>query len=339
MSNRLTLEQIAEKSGVSRSTVSRVVRNHPSVSPAVRERVLEVIKETGYQPNAAARSLAGQRTNVIGLVIAESAQSLFTDAYYPMLIQGVTQATNDYEQTLTLFLFHNQADEEKLSPRLIRNQLVDGLVVTGTRIDDPIVPRLLESEVPFVLVGRHEDPRVSFIDVDNVAGAQAAVSYLIRLGYKRIGMITGTMQNRSAIDRCEGYKQALRSRGIPIDEEIIVEGNFTEYSGYACLTRLLEKSVDAVFVSSDGMAVGALRAARDAGKTVPSDIAIVSFDDLPTSGSTQPPLTTVRQSVRRTGAMAVETLLDILESGQQPPRRISLPTELIVRATCGGTRA
>lgn len=338
MPKRLTLEQIAKQSGVSRSTVSRVVRNHESVSPAVRQRVIEVIKETGYQPNAAARSLAGQRTNVIGLVIAESAQSLFTDAYYPMLIQGVTQATNDYEQTLTLFLFHNRADEEKLSPRLIRNQLVDGLIVTGTRIDDPLVPRLLKSDVPFVLVGRHEDPRVNFIDVDNVAGSQAAVSYLTRLGHSRIGIITGTMQNRSAIDRCEGYKQALRSRGIPIDDRIVVEGNFTEHSGFVGMNRLIEQNVDAVFVSSDGMAIGALRAAREAGKAVPADIAIVGFDDLPTSGNTQPPLTTVRQSVRRMGAMAVETLLDILESGQQPSRRISLPTELIVRATCGGTR-
>ncbi len=335
--SKLTLEKIAELSGVSRSTVSRVVRNHESVSPNVRKRVLGVIEETGYQPNAAARSLAGQRANVIGLVIAEPAQSLFTDPYFPLLIQGVTQATNDYDQTLTLFLFHNHSDEEKLSPRIIRNQLVDGLIVSGTHVDDPLVPQLIESNIPFVLVGRHEDPRVSFIDVDNVTGAQSAVNYLIRLGYKRIGAIAGDLKNRGAIDRLDGYKRALRSRGHRVDETLIINGDYTEFSGFQAMNQLIEQEVDAVFVSSDGMALGALRALSENGCSVPHDIAMVSFDDIPAAMHAKPPLTTVRQAVRRTGAMAVETLLDILESGATPPRRLALPTELIVRSSCGGT--
>lgn len=333
---RLTLESIAELAGVSRSTVSRVVNNHVSVRPEVRERVLAVIEQTGYQPDPAARRLAGQRANIIGLVIAEPAQSLFADPYFPRLIQGITQACNPQDLTLSLFLFHTKEEEANLYPKILHNNLFDGLVIAGMHVDDPLVSQLIENDIPFVTVGRHESPKVNYIDTDNMAGSHTAVTHLIRLGRQRIGHITGHLNNRASLDRQDGYLNALRDRGRAIDPTLIERGDYTEASAYEAMHRLLAKNVDAVFVASDSMALGALRALREANVKVPDDIAIVGFDDLPPATLSVPPLTTVRQPIRRVGILAVETLLDILDNGLEPARRVILPTELVVRETCGG---
>ena len=332
---KLTLEEIGQLAGVSRSTVSRVINGHPSVKPDVRERVLEVVAETGYYPDPAARSLASHRSGVIGLVDPLAVQSLFDDPYFAHLIQGISQACNAHDYTLSLILFHSKEEEARLYPRISRNQLFDGIIVTATQVEDPLIPQLLANQVPFVLDGRHEDPRVSFVDTDNVAGAFTAVSHLIRLGRGRIAAITGPLDNLAATDRNQGYLNALRNRGHLIDEALIATGDYTEVSGYEAMQHLLPHKPDAVFVASDTMALGALRALRGAGIKVPDDIAVVSFDDLPHAATADPPLTTVRQSIQRRGAMEVGTLIDILHDGLEPPRRLIMPAELVIRASCG----
>ena len=334
---KLTLEKIAELAGVSRSTASRVIRGQGSVSSKVKERVMKVVEDTGYQPNQAARSLAGRRTNVIGLVIAESAQSLFDDPYFPRLIQGVTQASNKLELMLTLFLFHDKQDEIRLSNQLIQNQIVDGLIVTGTHLDDPLVPKLIESDTPFVLVGRFDHPDVNYLDSDNVGGAETAVNHLAQLGYKRIATVTGDMNNRAAVDRFAGYQKALRQRGFTLRDELVAYGDYTEKSGFAAMAQLLPHKPDAVFVASDTMARGAARAIFEAGLDIPADIALVGFDDLFRSSSFDLKLTTIRQPIRQSGSMAVDLLLDILENRQQAARHVSLATELVIRESCGAT--
>jgi LacI family transcriptional regulator len=213
--------------------------------------------------------------------------------------------------------------------------LLDGVIVTATRTGDPLIPRLLESQVPLVVQGRHEDPKVSYIDVDNVTGATTAVSHLLRLGYQRLATITGPPDNTAAQDRKQGYLDALRNRGRPVDEALIVSGDFTQVSGYEAMQRLLPHKPDAVFVGSDTMAMGALRAIRRAGLVVPDDIALVGFDDLPQATIVDPPLTTVRQPTQRVGALAVKTLVDMLQNGPDLPRRLILPTELVIRESCG----
>jgi LacI family transcriptional regulator len=332
---KLTLEEIGKLAGVSRSTVSRVINGHPSVKPDVRERVLEVVAETGYYPDPAARSLASHRSGVIGLVVPLAVQSLFDDPYFAHLIQGISQACNAHDYTLSLILFHSKEEEARLYPRISRNQLFDGIIVTATQVEDPLISQLLVNQVPFVLDGRHEDPRVSFVDTDNVAGAYTAVSHLIRLGRGRIAAITGPLDNLAAMDRKQGYLNALRNRGHLIDKALIVAGDYTEVSGYQAMKQLLPHKPDAVFVASDTTALGALRALRGAGIKVPDDIALVSFDDLPHAATADPPLTTVRQSIQRRGAMEVGTLIDILHNGLEPPRRLIMPAELVIRASCG----
>lgn len=336
---KLTLEKIAKLAGVSRSTVSRVVNNHASVKPAVRQRVLEVIEATGYRPDPAARSLAGRRSGIIGLVIPRTVQFLFTDPYYPRLMQGITQACNSFDYTLSLFLCHTQAEEQKLLSRILNNQLVDGVIISASPIDDPLIPQLIKNDVPFVMIGRPTDTgRASFVDADNIGGAYSAVSYLIRRGRQRIATIMGPQNTAVGLRRRQGYLNAFSDRGLAVIEKLMVEGDFTEAGGYMAMQWLLPHHPDAVFVASDTMAMGALRALRGAGLAVPGDVAVIGFDDLPSSAVSDPPLTTVRQPIRRIGAQAVETLVDILANGSQPPRQLEMDTQLILRCSCGANQ-
>jgi LacI family transcriptional regulator len=331
-----TIEEIARLSGISRSTVSRVLNNQPNVSEKVRKRVLEVIQRTGYNPNAAARSLASRRSWMIGLVLPRSVSSFFTDPYFPRLTQGIAQACNQYNYTLSLFLVATQEDEEKIYPRVSRRGLLDGILVQSGQYGDQLIDRLVGSNVPLVIVGRpfHANG-ISFIDVDNVNAAYGAVSHLVRLGYKHIATITGTISSAVSIDRKEGYIKALSERGRDIDEKLIVEGDFSEAGGYYAMQQLLPSKPDAVFVASDLMAVGAMHAARDAGLHVPDDVAFVGFDDLPIAASQDIKLTTVRQPIIEFGYKSVEILIDLIENGIQPARRVIMDTELIIRESCG----
>jgi LacI family transcriptional regulator len=334
MTNNLTLEMVAEKAGVSRSTVSRVVNHHPNVREDVRERVLSIIQDTGYRPHPAARSLASHRTNVIGLVIPRSTHTFFNDPYFPALTGGVAEACNQHDYTLSLFLFKTEEDERRLIPRISRKGLVDGIIIQATHLGDNFIPQLSKGNVPFLVAGRPMNaPEASYIDVDNVGGAYEAVVHLINEGRKKIATVTCALNTSVGIDRFEGYKRALYSYGLTYDEKLVAEGEFSEQSGYSAAKVLLAQRPDAIFVGSDTMAVGAMRAIKELSMEVPKDIALVGFDDLPPALQIDPQLTTIRQPIRRFGAKAVETLLDIIEQRSGIPRHVFLGTELVIRGS------
>ena len=333
MSSSRGLEEIARLAGVSRSTVSRVVNDHPSVRREVRERVQRIIAETGFQPNAAARSLASQRSYMLGLVIPRTVHTVFTDPYFPRLTQGVAQACNDHDYTLSLFI---EADDVKLFPRLSRSGLMDGVVVQASSVDDGLIPKLLAARLPLVVAGRPSlGEGVSFVDVDNVQGAFLAVSHLAGLGHTRIATVTGPLNTAVGTDRLRGYRRALEARGLRYDAAFTAAGDFTEPGGYLAMRRLLAHHPTAVFAASDVMARGAIRALAEAGRRVPGDVAVVGYDDLPPATMTSPLLTTIRQPIRRLGAKAVETLLDVIAHGPEPARRLVFDTELVIRESCG----
>jgi LacI family transcriptional regulator len=333
-----TLEEVARLAGVSRSTVSRVINDHPNVRPETREQVWQAIRKSGYQPHAVARSLVTNRTQIIGMIIPEAVTTLFTDPFFPLLLRGATEACNAHHYQLLLSLFDDPAGQEELYQRVLRSSYLDGVILASTSLDDPLIPGLLRDRIPFVSVGRHPNGRVHYVDVDNVAGARMAVEHLIRLGHQRIATITGRLDMTAGQDRLEGYRQALKAHRIPVEEELIVEGDFTENSGMVGMQQLLSASPSAVFIASDMMAIGALQALRQAGCQVPQDVALVGFDDIPIVSAIEPALTTVRQPIERMGSMAVEVLLSVLEGSSEeeaPAHRIILPPELVVRASCG----
>ncbi len=335
----LTLEDVAKQAGVSRSTASRVVNNDRNVSDKVRKRVQRVILNTGYQPHAAARSLASQRSRMIGLVLPRTVSSFFTDPYFPRLTQGVAQACNQHNLTLGLFILATQDDEERIFPRVSRQGLLDGIIVQTARKNDKLLNRLISSDFPLIVAGRPFNTNgVSYIDVDNIEAARVAVNHLISLGYKRIAAITGMMNGTAGIDRQEGYEKALQDHGRQVDKTLIAEGDVTEQSGYEAMKKLIPTRPDAVFAASDTMAIGAIRAVHEEGWCIPGDIAIVGFDDLPVASLSDFKLTTIRQPIVQFGAQAVEALIDLIENGTKPSRRIIMDTELVIRDSWGASQ-
>jgi LacI family transcriptional regulator len=297
---------------------------------------MEVIRDTGYQPNMAARSLASQRTSMIGLVLMHSVTSFFTDPYFPRLVQGIAQRCTHHDHTLGLFLITSTEDEEKVFPRVSRSGLLDGVIVQAGHHGDPLVGRLEEIRIPKIIIGRPCNPdSVSYIDVENVEGAYIAVSHLLQIGHKQIGTITGPLDSTAGDDRLKGYLSALQERHVPVDDNLIVEGDFSEAGGYHAMKKLLPAQPEAVFAASDIMAVGAMRAVREAGLTIPNDIAFVGFDDLQMPIPPNPLLTTVRQPIYRFGVTAVDVLIDMIDHDNSPPRRVIMSTELVIRESCG----
>jgi LacI family transcriptional regulator len=334
----LTLEDIAKQSGVSRSTVSRVVNDDPNVSESVRSRVRKIISITGYQPHPAARSLASHRSWMLGLVLPRTVSSFFTDPYFPRLTQGVAQACNQQNYTLGLFILETREDERRIIPRISRKGLLDGILLQTAEMDEILLDRLINSDFPIVMVGRpYYTSEVSYLDVDNVSATYQAVRHLINLGYKRIGTISGRMNSTAGIDRMQGYRKAITEQCGEVKEELISEGDFSEQSGYNAMQKLLPFKPDAIFAASDTMAIGAIRAARNAGLKIPDDIAFVGFDDLPVASLSDFKLTTVKQPIIQFGSKAVDILIDLIENGTKPIRHIILDTELVVRESCGAS--
>jgi LacI family transcriptional regulator len=328
-----TLEHIAELSGVSRSTVSRVVNDDPQVSAATRARVLETIAIEGYRPNLSARGLASGKTNVIAAVIPGGVDNMLSDPYFPNLLQGVATAADarDYFVMLSLAdsdFRHNIAE-------IARQGIVAGVIFSAGQIDDPLLEPLAAAKTPMVSVGRSEDDRVSYVDVDNRGSARQATNHLLRLGHKRVATIAGPSFAPAACDRSAGYTTAIESFGLHVDESLVYEGDFSEASGRTGMRMLLEHRPDAVFAASDRMAAGALNEITAAGLRVPEDIAVVGFDDIERAAHMEPPLTTIRQRPQKMGETALTLLLDLIGDPASPPQRIILPTELIVRASCG----
>lgn len=334
----LTLEDIAKRVGVSRSTVSRVVNGSPSVSPEVRKRVLKAIHVTGFQPNAAAKSLASQRSNVIGLVLPLSVSSFFTDPFFPLLTQGIAFGCNNNNLTLSLFIAGTKEDEEKIFPRISRQGLLDGILVQAGQPNDWLIEHLLKSSVPTVMIGRpFESEGINYIDVDNIPAAEKATKHLIEQGRTRIATITGSAGSAVTTDRLMGYKKALAAAGMEAEETLQAEGSFTENGGYEAMKKLLPYKPDAVFAASDNMAAGAIRAVDEAGLNIPEDIAFIGFDDIPLAALTKVKLSTIHQPITRLGVKAVELLIDVIMNGMKPARHFILDTELIIRESCGAT--
>ncbi len=336
----MKLEDVAKKAGVSRSTVSRVINNDPNVKAKTRSRVLEVIEANGYAPNPAARMLVTQRSQVIGAVIPHIPGFAFDDTFYfPTLMRGISDAVNKYDYGMLLWMGETQLDADRFSNRVLKSRWIDGLVLISAEIGSQIVPDLLNMFTTFVMVERPDDDvldHISYVSVDNRQAAFDAVSYLVGLGRRRIATVHGATINTDALQRLEGYRQALEAHDLPIDEHLIVNGSFHRLGAYDATLQLLPNQPDAIFVASDQMAVGVVQALQASGCGIPDDIAVVGFDDLPTATDTVPQLTTVRQPIHLKGMVAAEILINTLEGRITTPKHVLLPTSLMIRDTCGG---
>ncbi len=342
----MKLEDIARQAGVSRSTVSRVINGERYVSDLTRQKVMRVIEAEQFTPNPAARALVTQRTSVIGVVIPHPLQDVFSaddPHYFSTIIQGISDKTQQRDYATLLWLGNSNEEATRFYRRVLQYRMMDGLVIIAS-VDgeEMLVENLLASHIPFVMLGRplRTPEAINYVSIDNVSAAQQAVQHLFSQGKTRIATITGDIENADAQDRLQGYRQAHQLLGIPLDETLIVKGRFNRAWGYRSMKQLLKQGVDAVFAANDSIAVGALRAIQEAGLRIPEDIAVVGFDDLPLAATTTPALTTVRQPIYAKAARATELLLDLLEGRAQSPAQILLPTQLVIRHSCGiGTGA
>jgi DNA-binding LacI/PurR family transcriptional regulator len=333
-----TLEEVALQAGVSRATASRVFTDSPRVSPDARRAVERAAQRLGYVPNRAARSLVTGRSDSIGVVIPEPSARLFGEPFWPPLVRGISDELGKRELQLVLFAPQSPADGERLERYLTRGH-VDGALLVSLHGSDPLPVRLAARGVPVVVGGRPlGGQEVSHVDVDNVAGAVAAVEHLVRTGRRVVATIGGPQDMSAGIDRLEGYRLALQAAGFAPDEALVEEGDFGQESGQRGMAALLKRrpELDAVFCADDLMAAGALRVLKEAGRRVPEDVALVGYDDSAIAASTEPPLSSVRQPIEEMGREMTRLLLAGIEAPSRTPRRVILAAELVVRASSGG---
>jgi len=328
---KVTIIDVAAEAGVSFGTVSRVINNDAHVKKETRERVLQAVQELGFVANRQARSLAGGKSNSIGLLVPD-----LGTGYIGEIIRGIDAELSLKGLDLILYTTHRTASKEASYVANLAKGMVDGLLLVLPRSPADYIGTLTLRNFPFVLIDHQGTGRdCPAVGATNWQGAYNATEYLIKLGHKRIGFIAGSMDLSCSEDRLNGYRSALRTHHIPDATELIYEGTFFQPDGYAGTCALLDIAdpPTAIFASNDVMAFGAMDAIRSHGLRVPEDVSVVGFDDIPQAASVRPALTTVRQPLEQMGRVATQMLLDMLQSPEKEIERVELPTELMARGS------
>jgi len=339
MLQRSISQDVANMAGVSRTTVSFVLNNvnGVSISEATRQRVLEAAKKLNYHPDAAGRKLVSGKSCTIGLVLCQSHEQVFSDAFLPRVLLGVEHAVTT--QGFQVLLKTLEPDNKMGYVSLINENQVDGIILSGPRQDDTEIIRLHKEGFPIMLMGQLPGSSIPFVDIDAVDGAACAVHHLIGLGYKRIALITNApLEYTSAQQRLSGYLKALQEAGIDPNDSYIKEGNYTPKSGFETMSELLQvlPRPTAVFIASDVVALGAILAIKRKELSIPEDIAMVGFDDIPLAEYYNPPLTTVRLPAYGLGWAAGERLVRLVNSEGLDLESVLLESELITRQSSAG---
>ncbi|HSR35284.1 MAG TPA: LacI family DNA-binding transcriptional regulator [Anaerolineae bacterium] len=333
---KVTIRDVASAAGVSRQTVSRVLNDRPDVAKGTRKRVLKVIEELGYRPSSIARSLSQGRSCTLGVV------SYGVQYFGPShTLAGIEHQANEMGYTLHLSLVRQPSESGVQLLHEMLSYHVDGIIWAVSEIGnnrDWAEREICRISVPVVFLDMRPCPNLSVVNIDNRKGGSIATRHLLDQGYQHIGLITGPLDWWSAQQRRTGWQEALEEAGLPIEKDLHVEGTWSAASGERGMRRLLDQhpDIDAVFACNDQMALGALKAAREMGRQVPKDLAVIGFDDAPEAAFFCPPLSTVRQDLSQLGRSSVRELERMIEARQEEevdiePKTILLEPELVVR--------
>jgi DNA-binding LacI/PurR family transcriptional regulator len=330
----VTIKDVAKLAGVSPSTVSRVVSGHPRISAETSRKVKEIMDQLGYHPNVMAKSLVSKTTQTLGILLPRPAEELFLNFFFGELIRGiVTQATRaGYDMLMTTVT--SQAGELETVSRLVRGSRIDGLILLSSRTTDPVIGFLEEHRFPFVLIGRSDEyPDVLSIDNDNVQAARDAVNHFIAQGHERIGFVSGPPNLVVSQDRLAGYKKALAEANLPLRPEWILEGDLLQESGFRAMSffMTLPDRPTALVVFDDILAFGVLRGLTELGYSVPEDLSLVSFNNIPLSELASTPISSIDIGTYHLGYTASQTLLRAVQGEPLPQNHIIIPHRLIVR--------
>lgn len=334
----MTIGDVAEAAGVSIATVSKVVNDRYGVAPTTLARVRAVIAELGYERSLIARSMRSQRTNVIGVLVPD------IEPFSAELLKGAADVIRERSYELIVYSAGGHGSEfagwERRNVARLSGTLTDGVILVAPTVDD------VNDAAPVVAVDPHSGSgRLPSVHSDNLAGAFSATEHLIGLGHRRIGFVAGRPDLDSATQREEGWRRALAAAGIPVDPRLIVVGGYTSDQASDAAAQLLKRAdrPTAVFAANDLSALRTIDVARQLGLSVPEDLSVVGFDNIPEAAASDPPLTTIDQSIQDMGRRAAELLVEMIEARAQgdavgatidEPRQITLPTRLVVRQSC-----
>ncbi|MDH3674143.1 MAG: LacI family transcriptional regulator [Anaerolineae bacterium] len=326
---RATIKDVAALAGVSYQTVSRVINKKGEISPDTQQRVLEAAASLDFRPSRVARGLVTQRTHTVGLIISD-----ITNPFFPEVARGVQDLARSMDYNVFLCNTDDDPAEDLQALHSLATQAVDGIILFGYYLSEDELNRFADNYRPIVLINRLvEHPSVNRVVVDNYAGAKLAVDHLIEQGHTAIGMLVGVESATSPIRRVSGFRDALATHGLHANDDWIVSGPATLTSGYDHARELLTQhpEITAVFAYNDLMALGALRACRDVGLSVPGDCAVVGFDNIQLAGMVTPSLTSIHIDKYALGQEAMARLLEMINNPDETFPPISVNPDLIIR--------
>ncbi|WP_019533365.1 LacI family DNA-binding transcriptional regulator [Paenibacillus ginsengihumi] len=334
----ITLKDIARIAGVSTATASLALSGDPRVNVKTRQTVEEVARRLQYVPNEIGRSLRAKKTETIALIFPNTPHNAFTHPYFVQLLEGISEVLVQHSFHLLVSTSHNETDESAAYDKILRNRRADGIILWPASIKDRNISKIVESGFPIVYLGKWHHDEIFTVERNEQGGARLAVEHLLKLGRNRIAHISGPLDFQVSIDRLEGYRQALADRKLIYDPALVVESDFTLEGGAAAVRKLAEHGVayDAMFAANDLMAIGAMRELQAAGRSVPRDVAIVGCDNIEMASLMTPTLTTISHPLRLIGNLAAEKLIAVLNRQEVDEMRTVVPTQLIVRESCGG---
>ncbi|HYD80592.1 MAG TPA: LacI family DNA-binding transcriptional regulator [Paucimonas sp.] len=332
-----TMKQVAEKAGVSTTTVSHVINETRVVSKEVQERVRAVIQELHYIPSAVARSLKNDKTHTLGMLVPNS-----SNPYFAELIQGIEDAAFSLGYSIILCNSYDDPKKQVAYVRVLMEKRIDGLILVSSGSDRELIQLLSDESIPKVLVDR-ELPGVAadFVETDHEQAGYLATKYLIDLGHRDIACVSGPQDLLSSSARVAGYRRALREARIKARADHVVHADFTSKGGFDAFGKLLAQRTrpTAVFAGNDLMAIGGICAAEALRVRVPDDLSVVGYDDIALASYCNPPLTTIRQPKREIGALTARALVERINDGEAPPRRELLQPTLVVRKSTAAPAA
>jgi len=326
-----TIKDVAEKAGVSISTVSRTLTSSAPVMEETRQKVLEAVAELNYQPNTVARGLKVGRSKTLGLIIPNYQSLVFPDA-----IKGITDALDDFGYNLVLGDTYDNLEREEQLIEGLRMRMVDGLICsTATRTSTHLL-QLKEEGFPVVLLLRHLNEDIDAVIADNYQGGFVGGNYLLNKGFTRIGFINGSLELDLYRQRYSGFQNALSAKGVEKDQRLMAHGHKGWQGGYYAMLKLLNQKPfpEAVFATSDPKAFGAIKAIHESGMQIPQDISVVGYDNLEFSQLINPPLTTIGQPFYDMGRMAAQKILELINRDNRKEAIVDkFPVELIERGS------
>lgn len=332
---KLTINQIAELAQVSKGTVSKVINGHKGISAATRERILKLIKQLDYHPDASARALALQKTGVIGLLIPHEASLSLTGHYWAVVLSGISQELAAQGQNLMVLTTPKEGDIRGALNQLLKRSTVDGLIIGSELLDKESLSTLVLHKIPFVLLGRNPEFQHYCIDIDSHHGTRSLVDHMIGQGFRKIGGLFGPGSYPYTRERAAGYRQTLQDHNLAWSAEAYCE--YRPDSVRQAVTELLDRhpDLDALYLASGGdFLLETLKVLRERGRTLPQ-FGVGVFDDYPFFDVLNPRVTAVRQPLFRSGQEAVRLLRRLVQDDPPDQFLVQLPTELIVRESCG----